>query len=74
MIHYSGVRNFELWNIIKPSYFTNIVFSGKESFYEELAMAQKLEMEKRERERKDNLKTELVVAAAKKAEEEAKRR
>lgn len=47
---------------------------GKESFYEELALAQKLEMEKRERDRKDNMKTEMVLLAAKKAEEEAKRR
>lgn len=31
-------------------------------------------MEKRERDRKDNMKTELVLLAAKKAEEEAKRR
>lgn len=47
---------------------------GKESFYEELARIQKVEMEKRDRDRKDNIKQELVIAAAKKAEEEAKRR
>lgn len=47
---------------------------GNESFYEELAGAQKVEMERRERERKDGLKHQLVVEAARKAEEEAKRR
>lgn len=47
---------------------------GRESFYEELAGAQKVEMERRERERKDGLKHQLVVEAARKAEEEAKRR
>lgn len=47
---------------------------GKESFYEELARIQKVEMEKRDKDRKDNIKQELVLAAAKKAEEEAKRR
>lgn len=47
---------------------------GRESFYEELAGAQKVEMERRERERKDGLKHQLVTEAARKAEEEAKRR
>lgn len=49
-------------------------FSGKESFFEELAKVQKIEMEKREKDRKENVKQELVQAAAKKAEEEAKKR
>lgn len=48
--------------------------AGKESFYEELARIQKVEMEKRDKDRKENIKQELVLAAAKKAEEEAKRR
>lgn len=47
---------------------------GKESFYEELAKAQKAEMDKREKEKKDNAKMEQVAAAARKAEEEAKKR
>lgn len=47
---------------------------GPESFYEELAKAQKIEMDRREKDRKDNSKVELALAAAKKVEEEAKRR
>lgn len=54
--------------------FVYVFCLGKESFYEELARIQKVEMEKRDKDRKDNLKQELVLAAAKKAEEEAKRR
>lgn len=46
---------------------------GAESYYEELAKAQKLEMDRREK-KKDNTKVELALAAAKKVEEEAKRR
>lgn len=37
---------------------------GRESFYEELAGAQKTEMERRERDRKEGLKQQLVVEAA----------
>ncbi|XP_059610172.1 SAP30-binding protein [Phlebotomus argentipes] len=47
---------------------------GKESFYEDLAKAQKAEMDKREKEKKDNAKMEQVAVAARKAEEEAKKR
>ncbi|GAB0097708.1 SAP30-binding protein [Sergentomyia squamirostris] len=47
---------------------------GKESFYEELAKAQKAEMDRREKEKKDNAKMEQVTLAARKAEEEAKKR
>lgn len=47
---------------------------GAESFYEELAKTQKVDMDKREKDRKDNSKVELALAAAKKVEEEAKRR
>lgn len=45
--------------------------AGKESFYEELARVQKVEMDKRE---KDMSKSDMVATAAKKAEEEAKKR
>lgn len=47
---------------------------GPESFYEELAKAQRLEMDRREKEKKENSKVELALATAKKVEEEAKRR
>lgn len=47
---------------------------GKESFFEELAKVQKIEMEKREKDKRENIKQDLVIAAAKKAEEEAKKR
>lgn len=47
---------------------------GPESYYEELAKAQKIEMDRREKERKDNSKVELALATAKRVEEEAKRR
>lgn len=47
---------------------------GTESYYEELAKTQKVEMDRREKERKDTSKVELALAAAKKVEEEAKRR
>lgn len=47
---------------------------GKESFYEELARVQKVEMERREKERKESLKLDAVMVAAKKAEEESKKR
>lgn len=52
----------------------NLYLTGKESFYEELARVQKIEMEKREKDRKDNMKQELAIAVAKKAEEDAKKR
>lgn len=38
---------------------------GKESFYEELAKVQKTEMDKREKERKDKAKVEIVMGTAK---------
>lgn len=47
---------------------------GKESYYEELAKSQKIEMDKREKDRKENVKVDMVVAAVRKAEEEAKKR
>lgn len=59
---------------MNQTYFTNIdvrPISGKESYYEELARVQKVEMDKRE---KDLSKNDLIVVAAKKAEEEAKKR
>lgn len=45
--------------------------ASKESFYEELAKAQKAEMDKREKELSKN---DMVIAATKKAEDEAKKR
>lgn len=45
--------------------------TGKESYYEELSRVQRVEMEKRE---KEISKNEMVAAATKKAEEEAKKR
>lgn len=45
--------------------------TDKESFYEELAKVQKIEMDKRE---KEFSKSEMVQAATKKAEDEAKKR
>lgn len=47
---------------------------GPESYYEELAKAQKTEMAKRQKERKEGDKADQAAAAAKKAEEEAKKR
>jgi len=47
---------------------------GKESYFEELAKVQKTEMERREKDKRENIKQELVLAAAKKVEEEAKKR
>lgn len=47
---------------------------GKESYYEELARTQKVEMEKREKERKENMKNEAAANASKKIEEDAKKR
>lgn len=47
---------------------------GAESYYEELAKAQKIEMDRREKEKKDTSKVDLALATAKKVEEEAKRR
>ncbi|XP_023292558.1 SAP30-binding protein [Lucilia cuprina] len=47
---------------------------GPESFYEELARVQKIEMVKRQKEKKDNDKIEQVSALARKVEEEAKKR
>ncbi|XP_055845099.1 SAP30-binding protein-like, partial [Episyrphus balteatus] len=47
---------------------------GQESFYEELAKAQKIEMAKRQKEKKDSDKIEQATAAARKVEEEAKKR
>lgn len=48
-----------------------LVATGKESFYEELARVQKIEMDKRE---KDPSKNDVLATATKKAEEEAKKR
>lgn len=47
---------------------------GTESFYEELAKAQKVEMTKRQKDKKDSDKIEQATAAARKVEEEAKKR
>uniref|UniRef100_A0A1I8NTW2 SAP30-binding protein n=1 Tax=Stomoxys calcitrans TaxID=35570 RepID=A0A1I8NTW2_STOCA len=47
---------------------------GVESFYEELALVQKNEMVKRQKEKKDSGKIEQVSALARKVEEEAKKR
>ena len=47
---------------------------GKESYYEELAKMQKIEMEKMEKHKKEVTKNQLVLDAAKRAEEEAKKR
>lgn len=46
-------------------------FTGKDSFYEELAKTQKTEMDKREKEMSKN---DMIQATAKKTEEEAKKR
>lgn len=48
-----------------------MITDSKESYYEELAKVQKIEMDKREKELSKN---EMVQAATKKAEEEAKKR
>lgn len=53
---------------------------GKESYYEELAKVQKAEMDRREKERKDRTKVEVVTGTAKRpgsgsgAEDDAKKR
>lgn len=47
---------------------------GPESFYEELAKAQKVEMTKRQKDKKESDKIEQATAAARKVEEEAKKR
>lgn len=47
---------------------------GAESFYEDLARVQKIEMVKRQKEKKDTDKIEQVSALARKVEEEAKKR
>lgn len=47
---------------------------GKESYYEELAKAQKLEMEKVEKARKENAKTEIQVGVKKMDTDESKKR
>ncbi|XP_075165582.1 SAP30-binding protein [Haematobia irritans] len=47
---------------------------GTESYYEELALVQKNEMLKRQKEKKDSGKIEQVSALARKVEEEAKKR
>lgn len=47
---------------------------GSESYYEELALVQKNEMLKRQKEKKDSGKIEQVSALARKVEEEAKKR
>ncbi|XP_055626305.1 SAP30-binding protein [Toxorhynchites rutilus septentrionalis] len=47
---------------------------GKESFYEELAKAQKVEMEKVEKARKENAKTEIQVGVKKMDSDESKKR
>uniref|UniRef100_A0A1A9X3P7 SAP30-binding protein n=1 Tax=Glossina brevipalpis TaxID=37001 RepID=A0A1A9X3P7_9MUSC len=47
---------------------------GPESYYEELDRVQRLEMTKRQKERKDKDKIEQVSALARKVEEEAKKR
>ncbi|XP_053687858.1 SAP30-binding protein [Sabethes cyaneus] len=47
---------------------------GKESYYEELAKAQKIEMEKVEKARKENAKTEIQVGVKKMDTDESKKR
>ncbi|XP_042240376.1 SAP30-binding protein-like isoform X1 [Homarus americanus] len=47
---------------------------GKESYYDELARVQKEEMDKREKERKDKTKVDIISGTKKPLEEEAKKR
>ncbi|KAK4319635.1 hypothetical protein Pmani_009420 [Petrolisthes manimaculis] len=47
---------------------------GKESYYDELARVQKEEMDKREKERKDKTKVDIISGTKKPVEEEAKKR
>ncbi len=53
-----------LWELQTAIYLQelyNPTIWGKESFYDELAKAQKIEMDKRERERKDRTKVYLLA-------------
>ncbi|XP_071551065.1 uncharacterized protein [Panulirus ornatus] len=47
---------------------------GKESYYDDLARVQKEEMDKREKERKDKTKVDIISGTKKPVEEEAKKR
>uniref|UniRef100_U5EGX1 Putative transcriptional regulator protein hcngp n=1 Tax=Corethrella appendiculata TaxID=1370023 RepID=U5EGX1_9DIPT len=62
----------ELGTNYPPEIYDPLQF-GKESYYEELARGQKIEMEKIEKARKESQKNDLT-SAAKKAEEDAKKR
>lgn len=72
MTRFNGVSFVEIYLLHLPD-ITGLYYTGKESYYEELALAQKVEMDKMEKARKTSTKSEIIVAA-KKAEEDAKKR
>lgn len=79
LVQFCGIN--ELGTNYPPDIYDPLMW-GKESYYEELAKAQKADTERREKERKEKTKVEFVSGTAKRtagasllsAEEEAKRR
>lgn len=71
LIQFCGLN--ELGTNFQPEIFDLSIY-GPESYYEELAKAQKTEMDKLEKQKKESNKNELVIAATKRAEETTKRK
>lgn len=55
-----------------PKDFYDVSIYGPESFYEELAKAQKAEMDKQEKQKKENIKTEILEGVSKESKRKSK--
>lgn len=62
LIQFCGINELGT-NFPKDFYDTSVY--GPESFYEELAKAQKIEMDKQEKQKKENIKTEILEGVSK---------
>lgn len=65
LIQFCGINELGT-NFPKDFYDTSVY--GPESFYEELAKAQKIEMDKQEKQKKENIKTEILEGVSKESE------
>lgn len=69
LIQFCGIN--ELGTNFEKEFYDTSVY-GPESFYEELAKAQKIEMDKQEKQKKENIKTEILEGVSKEGKRKSK--
>lgn len=69
LIQFCGIN--ELGTNFQKDFYDTSVY-GPESFYEELAKAQKIEMDKQEKQKKENIKTEILEGVSKESKRKSK--